>query len=171
MTPLKQVPALTKDNFMRTVLRELSGLLEKTVGEQEASAYVTFVGLSVGRMINEEYIKAYGVQRMDVQQVAATLVDLKDRIDGGFRIESIDAEKIVLRNTHCPFGDKVIDRPSLCRMTNNVFGHIAAQNLGYARVQILKAIARRDDHCKVIVWLTPGKDEVYWDETEFFETS
>ena len=123
-TPLR-TPAIEKDTFMRSVLRELVGMLEQTVGEREAEAYVNHVGLSLGRLLNEDYRASFGQDKLDARQVAATLVDLKARIDGGFSIETLDAEKIVLVNTACPFGDKVIGRPSLCRMTANVFGPAA----------------------------------------------
>ena len=44
-------------------------------------------------------------------------------------------------------------------MTSNVFGSIAAENLGYARVQIDEAIARGDPGCRVTVFLTPSDEE------------
>jgi len=40
-------------------------------------------------------------------------------------------------------------------MTSNVFGRIAADNTGYAAVEIEDAIARGDANCRVIVYLTP----------------
>lgn len=161
-------PDHSKDVFLRSVLRELTGILEQTVGEQEAEAYINYVGLALGRAINTAYREAYSVLRLDPIQVAATLVDLKARIDGKFTIESMDAERIVLVNAACPFGDKVIGRPSLCRMTANVFGFVAAENLGYARIDIPESIARGDKGCRVVVSLT--KSEVLPDtsETEFF---
>ncbi|WP_239323540.1 methanogen output domain 1-containing protein [Epibacterium sp. Ofav1-8] len=164
-------PGLDKDNFMRSVIRELAGILEETVGEQEASAYVNHVGLLIGRALNQAYRAACGTERLDPAQVASALVHLKKRIDGGFSIESIDDEAITLVNSACPFGDKVIGRPSLCRMTANVFGHIAAENLGYARVGIEEAIARGDARCRVVVNLKETKDEPQRNETDFFGAS
>ncbi len=161
-------PAHTKDLFLRSVLRELAGILEQTVGEREAEAYINYVGLSLGRAINATYRDAFAVSRLDPRQVAATLVDLKARIDGEFTIESMDAERIVLVNAACPFGDKVIGRPSLCRMTANVFGFVAAENLGYARVEIAEAIARGDGRCRVVVGLARGEAPSGDSETEFF---
>lgn len=166
-TPPNQ-PAHSKDVFLRTVLRELTGVLEQTVGEREAEAYVNYVGLALGRAINATYREAFSVLRLDPMQVASTLVDLKARIDGQFTIESMDAERIVLVNAHCPFGDKVIGRPSLCRMTANVFGFVAAENLGYARVEIPESIARGDDGCRVVINLTKNATPVTTSETEFF---
>ena len=161
-------PQHSKDLFLRTVLRELAGILEQTVGEHEAEAYINYVGLMLGRALNETYRAAFSVSRLNPMQVASTLVDLKARIDGQFSIESMDGERIVLRNSACPFGEKVIGRPSMCRMTANVFGFVTAENLGYSRVEISEAIARGDSCCRVIINLTKSKLPPPEVETEFF---
>lgn len=166
-TPTNE-PSHTKDVFLRTVLRELTGVLEQAVGERETEAYVNYVGLALGRAINASYREAFSVDRLDPMQVASTLVDLKARIDGKFTIESMDSERIVLVNSACPFGDKVIGRPSLCRMTANVFGFVAAENLGYARVEIAASIARGDSGCRVVINLTRSEAPSAPSETEFF---
>jgi hypothetical protein len=46
----------------------------------------------------------------------------------------------------------------MCMMTSNVFGTIAAQNLGYARVELEETIARGSSGCRVVVHLTPDLD-------------
>jgi predicted ArsR family transcriptional regulator len=166
-----QMLAINKDDFMRSVIRELVGILEQTVGDREAAAYVNYVGLALGRVLNSEYRAAFAEDKLDARRVAMVLVDLKARIDGGFSIESMDAEKIVLVNTACPFGDKVIGRPSLCRMTANVFGHIAAENLGYARVRIDEAIARGDTRCRVTVVIAQPDAPAGKGESEFFASN
>ena len=148
----RDVP-LERDPFMRTLLRHLSGTLEDIVGLEEASGFVSVVGGRMGREIDETYRTALDVSSLDREQVADVLVDLKRRIQGDFFIIDEDDEKIVLGNRACPFGDKVIGRPSLCMMTSNVFGAIAAENLGYAKVELQEAIARGDDGCRVVVHL------------------
>jgi predicted ArsR family transcriptional regulator len=169
-TPLR-TPVIEKDTFMRSVLRELVGILEQTVGEREAEAYINSVGLSLGRFLNKDYRASFSSEKLDARQVAATLVDLKARIDGGFSIESFDDEKIILVNTACPFGDKVLGRQSLCRMTANVFGHIVAENLGYARVRIDEAIARGDQRCRVTVIISEPDEPGGAGESEFFAST
>ncbi len=164
-------PGLGKDEFMRSVIRELAGILEETVGEHEAAAYVNHVGLLIGRALNRDYRAAFAVDRLDPAQLASALVHLKKRIDGGFSVEAIDEDAITLVNSACPFGDKVLGRPSLCRMTANVFGHIAAENLGYARVRIEEAIARGDGRCRVVLFLRKGAEPPQTHETDFFGSS
>ena len=83
------------------------------------------------------------------------LVDLKRRIQGDFYVIAQDEEKIVLGNRACPFAEKVIGRPAMCMMTSNVFGVIAAENLGYGKVVLEETIAAGDPGCRVTVYLKP----------------
>jgi len=146
---------LERDVFLRTLLRHLAGSLQKVVGLEEASGFISVVGQEMGDEINQCYKDALAVSNLTREQVADVLVDLKRRIQGDFFIFEQDEEKIVLGNRACPFGEKVIGRPALCMMTSNVFGSIAADNLGYAKVVIEQAIARGDPGCRVVVYLKP----------------
>lgn len=40
-------------------------------------------------------------------------------------------------------------------MTSNVFGSIAADNLGYAKVELQETIAQGRPGCRVVVYLKP----------------
>lgn len=143
--------SLERDVFLRTLLRHLAGTLQKVVGLEEASGFVSVVGQEIGDEINAAYKNALGVQTLGQQQVADVLVDLKRRIEGDFYVIEQDDQHIVFGNRACPFGDKVIGRPALCMMTSNVFGSIAAENLGYSKVVIEQAIANGDNGCRVVV--------------------
>ncbi|MEE1939320.1 methanogen output domain 1-containing protein [Streptomyces sp. TRM 70361] len=149
---------LERDVFMRTLVRELATSLEAVVGLQEASGYISLVGQSVGTQINESYTRALAVERLGREQVAEVLVDLKQRIRGDFRVVEQDDEKIVLAGRSCPFAEKVVGRESMCMMTSNVFGTVAARNLGYARVELAETIARGDAGCRVVVRLKADPD-------------
>jgi hypothetical protein len=127
---------LERDGFLRTLIRELAGTLQEVVGLEEASGFVTVVGQKVGDSINREYRNALAVESLTRSQVAEVLVDLKRRIKCDFYVIEETDEKIVLGNRQCPFGDKVIGRPAMCMMTSNVFGVIAAENLGLPAIQI-----------------------------------
>lgn len=144
---------LERDEFMRDLLRYLSGTLEDVVGVDEASGFIAIVGQNMGEKINHDYCKALQVANLDLEQVAAVMVDFKRRIKGDYQLVSKDTDKIVLQSTSCPFAEKVIGRPSLCMMTSNVFGTIAAENLGYAKVNLVKTIARGDAGCRIEIHL------------------
>jgi predicted ArsR family transcriptional regulator len=145
--------ALDRDVFLRTLIRELSGTLEEVVGLNEAAGYISVVGQNVGDQMNRDYKAAFAVSELSREQVGQVLVDLKRRINGKFYIIEETPEKIVLGNSCCPFGDKVLNRPSMCMMTSNVFGSIAAQNLGYAKVELQETIAQGNPGCRVVVYL------------------
>ena len=148
---------LDRDRFLRGLLRELAGTLESVVGVDEASGYISIVGGSIGDQIDAAYRREIGVDKLTRDQVAQVLVDLKRRIEGQFYIVEETEDRIVLGNRACPFGDYVKGRPSLCMMTSNVFGSIAARNLGYARVEIEEAIAMGHPGCRVVVHLKPNE--------------
>lgn len=149
---------LNRDLFLRSLLRELSGTLERVVGIEEASGYISVVGGAIGEQINTAYKDAYGTPTLSFEQVVEVLVDLKRRIDGDFYVLEVREDRIVLGNRRCPFGRYVEGRPSLCMMTSNVFGSIAAQNLGYARVEIPESIAAGHSGCRVVVHLRPSEE-------------
>ena len=162
---------LDRDVFLRTLVRELSGTLEDVVGLEDASGFISVVGQNVGDWLNEEYRRELSVSRLDREQVAEVLVDLKARIKGDFYIIEEDDEKIVLGNRACPFAEKVLGRNSMCMMTSNVFGAIAAENLGYAKVEIQEAIARGDPGCRVVVYLKPTPESDAREGREYYGSS
>jgi predicted ArsR family transcriptional regulator len=159
---------LERDVFLRTLLRELSGALQDVVGLEEASGFVSVVGQRMGEGIDHDYRAALGVENLDRQQVAEVLVDLKRRIQGDFYVVEQDEEKIVFGNRVCPFGDKVAGRPALCMMTSNVFGAIAARNLGWAKVELQETIAQGDPGCRVVVYLQPTTQAESAEGREYF---
>lgn len=149
---------LERDRFVRRLLRHLSGTLQDVVGLEEASGFVSVVGSRMGEEIDRQYRDALGRERFSPDELADLMVDLKRRIEGDFYVIEKNDEKIVLGNRRCPFGDQVEGRPSLCMMTSNVFGSIAARNVGYAKVDVEEAIARGDEGCRVVVHLKPTEE-------------
>ncbi len=146
---------LERDVFLRTLVRELAGTLQDIVGLEEAAGFISVVGQRMGSQINDDYKRALQVPKLDREQVAAVLVDLKRRIQGEFFIIEESDEKLVLGNKLCPFAEKVVGRPAMCMMTSNVFGSIAADNLGYAKVVLEETIALGASGCRVTVYLKP----------------
>ena len=167
--PARMDLPLDRDLFLRTLIRELSGTLQDVVGLEEASGFVSVVGQRVGDQINDSYKLALQVSELSREQVADVLVDLKRRIQGTFYVIEQDDEKIVLGNRNCPFAEKVLGRPALCMMTSNIFGVIAAENLGYAKVALEKTIALGDGQCRVVVHLKPTPDAGAAGGREYFK--
>lgn len=161
-----QIP-LDRDIFLRSLIHSLSGVLEDVVGVKEASGFVSVVGRDIGAAINDAYRKELQVSHLSRAQVAQVCVDLKRRIQGDFFVIEESDERLVFGNRRCPFAEKVIGRPSLCMMTSNVFGHISAQNLGYAKVELNETIAEGNSGCRITVHLQPTQSS---DGREYFKT-
>lgn len=171
-TPPATGPAfgLDRDVFLRTMLRELAGTLQDVVGLDEAAGFISVVGQRLGDTINTGYRQERGVPVLNRAEVAEVMVDLKRRIEGDFRVVEQDDSRIVLENRRCPFGDKVVGRPSLCMMTSNVFGVIAAENLGQAKVELVQTIAEGAPGCRVVVYLQTTPQSEAARGREYFKT-
>ncbi|HYW20493.1 MAG TPA: methanogen output domain 1-containing protein [Nodularia sp. (in: cyanobacteria)] len=159
---------LERDVFLRILLRELAGTLQDIVGLEEASGFISVVGERMGRQINQDYKSALEISKLSRVQVADVLVDLKKRIQGDFYIIEQNEQKIVFGNRVCPFVEKVLDRPAMCMMTSNVFGTIAASNLGYAKVELQETIAKRASECRVTLYLKPTAEAEEAEGIEYF---
>lgn len=166
MDPRELEIPLDRDIFLRSLIHSLSGVLEDVVGIKEASGFVSVVGRDIGAWLNDSYRKELKVSHLTREQVARVCVDLKRRIEGDFFVIEETDERMVFGNRRCPFAEKVIGRPSLCMMTSNVFGHIAAQNLGYAKVELNETIAEGHSGCRITVHLQPTNHS---DGREYFK--
>lgn len=161
---------LERDIFLRTLIRELSGTLQDVVGLEEASGFISVVGQRMGEQINQQYKSALEVSQLTREQIADVLVDLKKRIQGDFYIIEQNDAKIVFGNKTCPFAEKVLNRPAMCMMTSNVFGTIAADNLGYAKVELHETIASSAAGCRVTVYLKPTEESEDAEGREYFKS-
>lgn len=157
---------LNPDLFLRSLIHALCGVLEDVVGIKEASGFVSVVGREIGEWINDSYRKELKVSHLSREQVAQVCVDLKRRIKGDFFVIEETDDRIIFGNRKCPFGEKVLGRTSLCMMTSNVFGHIVATNLGYAKVQLNETIAEGHSGCRITVHLHPVENS---DGREYFK--
>ncbi|WP_191279609.1 methanogen output domain 1-containing protein [Nocardioides flavus (ex Wang et al. 2016)] len=147
--------AFGKESFLRALVVQLAQTIEAQHGQDAADAAVAQVGTDVGgRMLDEFRLAESVVGRMTPEELGRCYVRLKHAIDGGFSVEEATADRIVLVNDRCPFGDVVQQAPSLCRMTSSVFGGIAARNSEQgASVLLEERIALGDAGCRVVVEL------------------
>jgi predicted ArsR family transcriptional regulator len=174
MTPVsvRDAPVgLDRDIFLRALIRELAGTLEEVVGLEEASGYISVVGRAIGEQIDHSYRQALRLDQLSRKQVAEVLVDLKRRIAGDFYVIEENDDRIVLGNRTCPFAEKVIGRPSMCMMTSNVFGYIAAENLGYGKIELQRTIAEGHPECRVVIYIAPSPDTAAADGREYFRSA
>ena len=124
---------IERDQFLRSVIRELAGTLQDIVGIEEAAGFLNVVGARTGQHVNQIYHDALQLSNLSREQVTEVLVDWKRRIKGDFFVIEESDDKIVLGNRKCPFAEQVEGREAMCVMTSNIFGVIAADNLGYLR--------------------------------------
>jgi predicted ArsR family transcriptional regulator len=161
--------SLQLDSFLRVLLSYLAGTLEEVVGLEDSSGLIAVVGQQVGEDVNQFYQSSFNTERLSPSQIASALVDFKKRIDGDFYIIEQSSDKIVLGNRHCPFNHFVEGHASLCMMTSSVFGVIASQNTGYAKVELHRTIAQGDRECRVIVYLRSTEESNHAEGREYYQ--
>lgn len=162
--------ALERDLFLRTLVRHLSGALQDVIGLDEAAGFISIVGQRMGDEISDAYRAALDVSKLDRGLVRDVCVDLKRRIQGEFYVITEDDEKIVFGNRACPFAEKVVGRGALCMMTSNVFGTIAAENLGYGKVVLEETIANGAPECRVVLYLKRTSVALAADGREYLQS-
>jgi len=154
------VPAREPESlaFMQSFIVELMNI----VGQQHDAAdsngaadTVEQIGLTAGTCLEEMARRSLGhdEEPLSVADYADVIVALKNRIGGSFAVADIDADRIRVVNSRCPFGERVKAAPNLCHMTSSVFGGIAARNFGYAKVELTQRIALGHAGCEVVVHL------------------
>lgn len=161
---------IERDQFLRSMIRELAGTLQDIVGIDEAAGFLNVVGYRTGQHVNDTYRNAFQLSNLSREQVTAVLVDWKRRIKGNFFVIEESDEKIVLGNRQCPFAEQVEGREAMCVMTSNIFGVIAAENLGYAKVDLEATMARGDHECRVVIYLKPDESSDEFAGQEYFKS-
>lgn len=150
--------ARDRESFLLELINELGNSLESSIGKPEAEGFVRLVGLRLGKAIADDYDSTRTDKSCSSEELAEMLVDLKRKIDGGFSIESVSENEIVLVNDRCPFGNSVKGNTSLCQMTSSVFGRVASRYFDTVNVDIEESIARGDGRCRVVVCLDPDPE-------------
>ncbi len=145
------------ERFQRNLIARLIDAISQQHGTGDGAHALS----KIGKTLAAELAVALGDDPHAVplgsEQIAAILVELKRRIGAKFQVVSVSSERIVLKNSYCPFAESAVGRPMLCELTSSVMGRMVAGQTGYARVHIPKSIAQGDDGCIVVIELTPSQ--------------
>ncbi len=151
-------------NFLQTFVTqslELSELCESDKNDKPINR-IEQLGLNAGGCFEAVYREERGlVGPLDHAKYRDLIVEIKNKIGGGFSPASSEPGVVRVINTRCPFGDEVKHAPELCQLTSSVFGGIAAHNFGYAKVVLDKRIAVGDGMCEVCIYTDPNQASQY----------
>ena len=159
---------LDRDRFLRALIRELAGTLEDVVGVEEAKGYFSVVGGAIGTAIDSDYRAALQLQRLDRAQRGGRAGRSEAPHPGRLLRDLGGRREDRARQPRLPVRRQVLGRPSMCMMTSNVFGSIAANNVGYAKVELQETIAQGHPGCRVVVYLKPTEEAVAAEGREYF---
>ncbi len=147
--PLADLSPLSFLQMFVTQSLKLSGSAPGAVGADA----IEYLGLTASSCLELYARNQMGLpERMDQEQYASLIVYIKNAIGGEFRSVPAGPGIVHVESRRCPFGARVQDAPELCRTTASVFGGIAARHFGYAKVELKRRIALRDDRCEVCVY-------------------
>ncbi|CAN7434608.1 methanogen output domain 1-containing protein [Bosea sp. LjRoot237] len=152
--------------LFNTLVASMAELLESIAGVEDACAYVSSIAARLGADVEKQYKAALGVQNLNRSQLVDVLIDLKNRAGGDFSLIEQDEDRIVFGNRACPLGAAASNHPSLCMLTSNIFGRMAANTVGYAAVDLEQTIARGAASCRVVLNLK--RTELGPDTREYF---
>lgn len=157
-------------NFLQTFVTQSLELSEPHEPDKNDKPInrIEQLGLNAGSCFEEAYREERGlVGPLDHSQYRNLIVEIKNKIGGGFSPASSEPGTVRVVNTRCPFGEAVRHAPELCQMTSSVFGGIAAHNFGYAKVILEKRIAVGDDMCEVCIHTDPNQAQQYQGGDEY----
>ncbi|MBW2980078.1 HTH domain-containing protein [Candidatus Woesearchaeota archaeon] len=153
MAKLWYVPVdLNKENFLNKLVIQIAANSDDKKAIKSAAS-------KMADHIVELYKGYYGIDKLNFDQVVEAIEDAQEKIGGKAEVIEKADKHLTLKCTKCPFGDNVKLCRHLCYVTSNILGKLASKNLGYAKVNIKKAIAQGADHCLVEVYLKEGKEE------------
>jgi len=127
--------------FLAKLLTQYALLHEKTIGSA-AQEYIHQLGLRTGEWLERYY--SDNNEPWTIDQYVNVVVDINDKIDSFFEIDTVEDDHIVVKSTKCLFGESAKDSSHLCAITSSVFGGIAARRLGYGKVELRQQIAQGD---------------------------
>ena len=157
-------------NFLQTFVTQSLELSEpcKSDNNDRPINRIEQLGLNAGSCFEAVYREERGlVGPLDHAQYRDFIVEIKNKIGGGFSPASSKPGVVRVTNTRCPFGEAVKHAPELCQMTSSVFGGIAANNFGYAKVILDKRIAVGDGMCEVRIHTDPSRADQYQGGDEY----
>jgi predicted ArsR family transcriptional regulator len=154
------------NGLFNALVSSMAELLESIAGLEDACVYVSSIAARLGADVEKQYKAALGTQNLNRKQLIDVLIDLKNRAGGSFSLIEQDEDRVVFGNRTCPLGKAAANHPSLCMLTSNIFGRMAANTVGYAAVDLEETIARGDAGCRVVLHLK--RTELGPDTREYF---
>ncbi len=155
MAKLWYVPVtLNKESYLNEIILNLAGELNDAALEKA----VKKAAISTAQRVEGQYKQFHGTNKLNYTQVIGSLIDAQKKIGGNFITAERTEDVIILRNTKCPFGERVKKAPSLCNTTSALCGVITARNLGYSKVVLKKTIAKGSNECLIYIHLKKTTD-------------
>lgn len=150
---------LGRESFMLELIAHLSKLTDSIFGNHLGREYIIATAIQMGQAIDEKYKRFHKLSsRLNVDQYASLVVNLKQSIGGDFYLVEKTSNKVVVAASTCPFAGIINQVPNLCMVTSGVFGGIAAINFGFGKVSLRERIGIGKSRCEVCIYLAKNAE-------------
>ncbi len=164
MAKLWYVPVtLNRETYFNEVILNLAAELNDAALQKR----VKKSAIANAKKIERQYKQFHGTDKLNYLQVLDSLVDAQKKMGGNFVVLERTEDIIILKNTKCPFGEKVKKAPCLCATTSALCGVMAAKNLGYSKVIMKKTIAKGASECLIYIYLKKTEKELGKETDEY----
>lgn len=160
--------ARSQSQICRQLVGFLTASLRDLLGEEAAESLMAQAGQTVAEGLDACYRKEFRVNKLSRAQVASVFVDPKTTIGWPFHVLYESDDRIELSTEACVSEELTEGYSALCMITSNVFGVIAAENLGYARVTVDQSTTSGNGGCRISIHLEPDESAA---GREYFATS
>ena len=131
------------------IMDAMGRLLHPTVIQQSLRR----IGVEIGRGLASEYQRIEQVPRpFSREDFVRCMECLGQGLGCGYTKIEEDTDCIVFRVTNCPFPNAATQCPDICELENGVFGGIAGDELGFAKVCLHRGNGPSPKNCHVLVY-------------------
>jgi DNA-binding CsgD family transcriptional regulator len=127
------------------------------------------IGEQIGRQVSEQHRLTHGLRLPFSRKEYGRCLSqsLPERMGWPCSLLEETADRLRFGIAACPFGRTTTSTPEFCWLTSGVFGGIAADHFGYAKVCLSRGSGTPPRNCCVTVYIRKTDDSIAADGTEY----
>ena len=136
------------------IMATMGMLLHPTIIQQSLRR----IGAKIGRDVASEYQRTHTVGRpFSREDFVRCIEHLGESWGCGYRKVEEETDRIEFCVGTCPLADAATQYPDICELENGIFGGIAGDELGFAKVCVNRSNGASPKYCRILVHITQTK--------------
>ena len=136
------------------IMGTMAKLLHPTIIQQSLRR----IGAKIGRDFAVEYQRTHKVGRpFSRADFVRCIEHLGESWGCGYKKVEEETDRIEFCVGTCPLADAATQYPDICELENGVFGGIAGEGLGFAKVGVSRSTGPSPKDCRILVHITRTK--------------